>query len=365
VSGLPDYDRRVGDTVAIPLLTLVPGRLGGSETYVRELLRGLGRVGEHAYRVVLPPIARGRGESLPAVVAAEYRSSASTPGRLAAIGLATARPAPLRRYLAGADVVHFPLTIELPRTDAPTVVTLHDLQHLDLPDLFPRAERAFRSLFWHGSLRRADRVIAISEFTRERAVARLGLDPARVRVIPSGLDHERLRPGTAEREPFVLYPARRWRHKNHERLLQAFARVRRERPELRLVLTGGGAFSGLPAGVDWRGHVSTDELTGLMQRASALVFPSLYEGFGLPPLEAMACGCPVACSNAAALPEVVGDAARLFDPHDSQAIAAAILDVLRDPSPWVERGLARAARYSWAATARATDALYAELSTRW
>jgi glycosyltransferase involved in cell wall biosynthesis len=354
----------VGNTVAIPLLTLVPGRLGGSETYVRELLRGLGRVGEHEYRVVLPPIARDRGESLPAVVAAEYRSSASTPGRLVAIGRAEARPRPLRRYLAGAGVVHFPLTIELPRSGIPSVVTLHDVQHLDRPELFPRAERAFRSVFWHRSLRRAERVIAISEFTRDRAVARLGLDPERVRVIPLGLDHERLRPGTGEREPFLLYPARRWKHKNHERLFEAFALVRRERPELRLVLTGGGDFGNLPDGVEWNGHVGSDDLVRLLQRASALVFPSFYEGFGQPPLEAMACGCPVACSDAAALPEVVGDAARLFDARDPRAIADAVLDVLEHPAGWVERGLARARLFSWAATARATDAVYAELSTR-
>ena len=91
-----------------------------------------------------------------------------------------------------------------------------------------------------------------------------------------------------------------------------------------------------------------------MQRASALVFPSLYEGFGLPPLEAMACGCPVACSNAAALPETVGDAARLFDPRDPQAIADAVLEVLDEPAPWADRGLARAERFSWDETARLT-----------
>ncbi len=102
-------------------------------------------------------------------------------------------------------------------------------------------------------------------------------------------------------------------------------------------------------------------LVDLLQRASALVFPSLYEGFGLPPLEAMACGCPVACSNAAALPETVGDAARLFDPHDPRAIADAVLDVLADPDPWVERGSHARPRFSWAATARATEAVYREL----
>src|SRR5579884_1701297 len=350
----PHYDRRVAD-IAIGLLTLVPGRLGGSETYVSELLRALGRVGTHDYRVVLPPVAEDRGEKLPSVVAREYRVARTTPERLLAMGLASARPAPLRRHFRGATAVHFPLTIELPRTPLPKVVTLHDVQHLDLPELFPGAERAFRAVLWHRSLRRAD---------RERALATLGLDAARVRVVPLGVDHERLRPGDAQREPFLLYPARRWRHKNHERLFEAFVFLRRERPELRLVLTGGGDFRGLPDGIEARGHVGADELVGLLQRASALVFPSLYEGFGLPPLEAMACACPVACSNAGALPETVGDAARLFDPRDPQAIAAAVRDVLDDPAPWVARGLAHAARFSWDATARATDAVYAELSTR-
>jgi glycosyltransferase involved in cell wall biosynthesis len=347
--------------IAIPLLTLVPGRLGGSETYVCELLRGLGRVGGLSYRVVLPPVAPEGAEGLPAVVGHEYRRASSTPERLLAMGLATARPGRLRSHLDGASVVHFPLTIELPRTPLPKVVTLHDVQHLDLPGLFPRAERALRAALWHRSLRRAERVIAISEFVRGRAVANLGLDPERVRVVPLGLDHDVLHPSQVEREPFLLYPARPWRHKNHARLYEAFGAVRRERPDLRLVLTGGGDFGAVPEGVDVRGHVSQGELVSLLQRASALVFPSLYEGFGLPPLEAMACGCPVACSNAAALPETVGDAARLFDPTDPQAIADAVLEVLADPAPWIERGLARAERYAWDETARQTDAVYAEL----
>jgi len=357
---LRQYDRRVG-VIAIPLLTLVPGRLGGSETYVRELLRGLGRAGTHSYRVVLPPVAPDAAEELPAVVAREYRRASSTPERLVAMGLASARPARLAAHLSGADVVHFPLTIELPRTPLPKVVTLHDVQHLDLPELFPRRERALRVALWHRSLRRAGRVIAISEFVRERAVAKLGLDPKRVRIVPLGLDHDVLQPGAVEREPFVLYPARPWQHKNHARLYEAFALVRRERPELRLVLTGGGDFGAVPEGVEVRGHVSQAELVSLLQRASTLVFPSLYEGFGLPPLEAMACGCPVASSNAGALPETVGNAARLFDPRDAQAIAAAVNEVLDDPAPWVERGLRRAERYAWDETARLTDAVYTEL----
>lgn len=346
--------------IAIPLLTLVPGRLGGSETYVRELLAGLGRTGRHEYLAVLPPVAPDASAGLPSVVAREYRAARTIPQRLLAMGDAWARPARLRRHLAGATVVHYPLAIRLPTSRAPSVVTLHDLQHLDLPAMFPRSERLFRRVAWHPSIEGADRVIVISDFVRQRAVELLGLDESRLRVVPLGLDHARLRPG-GEREGFLLYPARRWPHKNHERLFEAFALLRRERPGLRLVLTGGGDFSDVPDGVEARGHLPFAEVVELLRRAAALVFPSLYEGFGLPPLEAMACGCPVACSNAAALPEVVGDAARLFDPHDPAAIAAAVRDVLDAPGEWAARGLARAADFSWDATAQATDDVYAEL----
>ncbi|MFL5927336.1 MAG: glycosyltransferase family 4 protein [Gaiellaceae bacterium] len=347
--------------IGISLLTLVPGELGGSETYVQGLLRGLGRVGTQRYKVLLPPAAPAASEGLPAEIATEYRLARTPVQRVVAMGAAAARPGPLRARLADSRAVHYPLTIRLPPLDRPSVVTLHDLQHLDLPHLFPASERRFRSVAWHRSARGAHRVIVISEFVRARAVDGLGLEAARVRVVPLGVDHDELRPGSGAREPFLLYPARRWPHKNHERLFEAFALLRRKRPELRLVLTGGGDFANVPPGVEARGRVPRAEIVSLMQRASALVFPSLYEGFGLPPIEAMACGCPVASSNAAALPETVGDAARLFDPHDPNAIADAVDEVLADPEPWARRGLERAAAFSWDETARATDAVYREL----
>jgi glycosyltransferase involved in cell wall biosynthesis len=205
-------------------------------------------------------------------------------------------------------------------------------------------------------------VIAISEHARETLIETYGLDPANVVAIPLGLDHDRLTPGEEPREPFLLYPANPWRHKNHARLYEAFALVRREHPELRLVLTGTGHAAELPVGVESRGRVSYDELVRLYRTAAALVFPSLYEGFGLPPLEAMACGCPVAVSNAASLPEVCGDAAEYFDPVSPGDMARAIQAVLDDPAPYVECGLARAQRFSWEATARAHEDVFRQLA---
>jgi glycosyltransferase involved in cell wall biosynthesis len=347
--------------VGISRLSLVPGAFGGSEFATRALLAALAHEGTLPYRVYLPPVAPDAAEGLPAEVVGEYRRARTLPERLLAMGLAAARPAPLRRRLAAADVVHYPLTIRIPPVDRPTVVTLHDLQHLDLPHLFRRGERLFRPVAWHRSVRSAQRVVVPSAFVRDRAVELLALEPEAIRVIPHGLDHARFSPGGGEREPFLLYPARPWPHKNHARLYEAFALVRRERPGLRLVLTGGGHDAPVPAGVELAGQVSLDELVSLYRRASALVFPSLYEGFGQPVVEAMACGCPVACSDIPPLAEVAGGAARTFAPGDPDAIAAAVLDVLADPEPYRRRGLERAAHFTWSAAAAAYESVYREL----
>jgi hypothetical protein len=130
--------------IGITLLTLVPGELGGSETATRGLLRGLAAVGTLDYCAYVPPVAPDAGEGLPTVVVTEYRRAHSIPERLLAMTLAGLRPGPLRRHLDGAEIVHYPLTIAIPPAQVPTVVTLYDVQHLDLPQMFPRAERAER-----------------------------------------------------------------------------------------------------------------------------------------------------------------------------------------------------------------------------
>jgi glycosyltransferase involved in cell wall biosynthesis len=337
--------------VALSLLTYVPGAVGGSETYVTELLRALPDAGGDI-SLLLNPAAEGAFPGVPATaVGPRGAGAAAKAGRLVASKL---RPGAFRRPLGDADVVHYPLTVPLPSAPGRWVTTLHDVQHLDLPQLFGYAMRWYRSHTYDRAAREADMVVVPSAFVRDRAVSALGLDPGRVAVIPHGVDHARFRPGSDARERFLLYPARSWPHKNHATLLDAFELLRRDEPELRLVLTGAGtaAFGGRP-GVEALGLVSGDELLSLYRRAACLVFPSRYEGFGLPPLEAMACGTPVAAARAASIPEVCGDAAILFDPADARAIAAGVREALGRAHELGLLGLAHAASFTWDRSAAA------------
>lgn len=351
------YDRPV--RVALSLLTLVPGVSGGSETYARGLARGLASRAQVDVTAIVPPIAPDAGEGLSTEVATEWGQASSSAARAWAVGRASARAGRFRRRFEGVDVVHYPLTVPVPRVEARRVVTLHDVQHLDLPRLFSPATRAYRRVTYDGAARAADLVIVPSDFVRERAIARLGLDPQRVRAIPLGVDHERFAPGSAPRDAFLLYPARPWPHKNHERLLEAFSLLRAGRPDLRLVLCGVGSerFAGRP-GVDALGAVPGPRLVDLLQRAACLVFPSLYEGFGSPPLEAMACGTPVAASTRGSIPEVCDGAAVLFDPEDPAAIAAGVEEALARTDELREAGRARAAEFTWERTAEAHEGAY-------
>ena len=346
--------------VGISLLTLVPGVSGGSETYARELVRALARVGRHEYRLYLPSIA-GAVEGPPGEVVREYHASRSTPGRLRAMAQASAFGGAVRRRFGAVDVLHFPLSVMIPPVSTPAVTTVLDVQHEELPEFFSRAERLYRRAVYGWTVRRSRIVVTISNHAKRAIVEHLGVPGERVRPIYFGIDHERFSPTDDPREEFLLYPAIGWPHKNHARLFEALAILRERRPGLELVLTG---YQGeTPDGVRSLGRVPREELIGLYRRAAAVVFPSLYEGFGQPPLEAMACGCPVACSNAASLPEVCGDAARMFDPRSVEEMVAAVEEVLADPRPWSAKGIAHAAGFTWEKAARAHDDVYAELAS--
>jgi glycosyltransferase involved in cell wall biosynthesis len=373
--------------IGFALLTLFPGRVGGAETYVQGLL-GEYAAGAHevvvlANRHVMAEYGRFEGERVRLCHVSSYRPGDGDASRLLAMTAAALRPATAARAVpAGLDLVHYAVTVPIPATAAPRVVTLHDVQHHDLPRLFSRAERAYRRWAYDGAARAADVVVTASEYSRERIVARLGIQAERVEAVHFGIDHDRFGPdpdpsdsaalaGYGLPERFAFYPANLWPHKNHERLLEALALL--EDGDLGLALTGQpyGRLDGLmrrarelrvERRVHHLGHVPQRVLPALYRRAAALVFPSLYEGFGAPPLEAMACGCPVAASDRASIPEVCGTAALLFDPDSAESIAEALAGVTAGEEVR-ERlrgaGLARARAFTWRASATRHAQIYA------
>lgn len=339
----------------LSLLTFVPGGMGGTESYVRALLKSFENMPEINVSTIVPRSAAGTGKPSSETVVKEIRGGGATLDRVRTVAEASMRGRSIRRAMHGSDVVHYPFTAVVPRPPrgTPHVQSLHDLQHLDLPEFFTAADKAYRHFVYEGAARRADLVITISEFAKAGIVDRLGIAEERVVVTPLGVDLQTYRPYDGPRENFVLYPARGWPHKNHRRLVEAMQLVRQEHPDMRLVLTGGAleSLEDLPEWVDRRGLVSSEELHELFRTASALAFPSLYEGFGLPPLEAMASGCPVAASNAGSIPEVVGDAGVLFDPMDPESIAHGILEAVRRGPELYEPGLERSRMFTWDACA--------------
>jgi glycosyltransferase involved in cell wall biosynthesis len=354
--------------VGISALTLIPGVVGGSETAYRAILRELPKYPDLAPRVFLPSLAADAHEGLPSQVICSYRASTSTPGRLYAMGSSLVAGGRIRRemQLDQLDVLHFPFSTMIPEvTSIPTVTTIHDMQHEALPNLFSRGELNYRRLVYRRAARKSTLVIAVSNHAAADIAEHLNVPRDRIRVVHQGVDLTRFTPASATREEFLLYPANPWAHKNHQRLFEAFSLIRAHRPDLRLVLTGSGHnASTAPDGVEVLGRVPIEQLVQLYRTASALVFPSLYEGFGIPIVEAFATGCPVAASNSSSIPEVCGDAAVLFDPTSAEAIAAGVEQLLADPAPYAERGLARAPLFSWQRCGEAHAAIYRELAQR-
>ena len=262
------------------------------------------------------------------------------------------------------DVVHGLANVApLAAPGVATVVTLLDLIPLNHPEAMTGRERLGWQMWSLTSARRADRVIAISEAARADMVATLGLP--RVDVTPLGvraLDHPR--EATANGPPMVLCVSQKRAHKNLAALVRAVVGL-----DATLVLPGSpGPYEdelrrladelGIADRVRFPGWLEPAQLEQLYRQAACFALPSLEEGFGLPVLEAMARGVPVCCSNASSLPEVVGDAGLLFDPHDVGDIRAAVARLLADPGDLGERGRRRAREFTWRRTAEATLASY-------
>lgn len=255
-----------------------------------------------------------------------------------------------------------------------TVVTVFDMTHEKFPDYFLARDRTSEAKY--AAVMRADQVICISANTQRDLIDIFGVAPEKTVVIHLGFTlTEQVASAIPlpESRPFLLYVGPRGGYKNFDALLNAYAASRVLRNNFSLVAFGGGRFSTAEAEriqafglTDTIRQMSGDDalLSMLYQQAAAFVYPSLYEGFGIPPLEAMGFDCPVVCSNTSSIPEVVGDAARLFDPEDIDALRVAIEDVadssdLRDDL--VRRGRERIKHFSWDRTAKETLDIYREL----
>jgi glycosyltransferase involved in cell wall biosynthesis len=383
--------------VAADLSQLAPGgENGGAARFVLDLLGALVPDDGLEWTLLVRPPASPLVEPLRAagarVVLLRPGGEAEEPRRLRR----TFRrlPGPLARVLPdgaslrrlGAEVLFSPLqSAAFHEPGLPHVAVAYDVQELHRPDFFSRAELRRRAAF-RADLARCTRVGAISGATRDDLVARAGLRPDRVSVIhPAGPSERRPLPAAALAARlaglglapggYALYPANFWPHKNHERLLRAVAASPLARdPTFRLVLCGAlddrrravealATDLGLGPRVLFLGYQPDEEMTALLQGARLLVFPSLFEGFGIPVVEAFRLGVPVACSDLPALREVAAEAAALFDPEREEALARAVASAWSDSAArarLVTAGAARAAAFpadvvapAWAALLRA------------
>lgn len=258
---------------------------------------------------------------------------------------------------------------------AKRVITVHDMIHEKFADTFSRWDRT-RQIKAH-AVRRADHVVCVSKNTRQDLIALLGIPKQKISVVYMGysLSTKKVAGKYVEKEkPFILYVGSRGGYKNFEGLLRAYGRSPLLKNGFSIVCFGGGGFSASELSLAESLHISQDSilhvsgtddiLAGLYASAAVFVCPSLYEGFGIPLLEAMSFGCPVLCANVSSLPEVVGDAAELFDPTDEAEMCAAIERVVSTPERaqlLVDRGYERIKQFSWEKCARDTLNVYEKL----
>lgn len=278
-------------------------------------------------------------------------------GRLASVRRdALWYPFRLGHLSAELDVLHC-TTFRAPVSPrAPLVVTVHDLGVLRHPDAFPRWHRLTGSLALRGGVRAADAIVAVSAFTRDELVALLDVPVERIRVVPNGVDPVFTVEGPTVEGDYVLAVGTLEPRKNLGGAVEA-ARI----AGVELRVAGAAGWGGVAA-EGWVGEPSDDELAALLRGARCLVYPSLYEGFGLPVLEAMACGTPVVTSRGGATEEVAGGAAVLVDPRDPVSIATGIEEALRRRESLAETGLARAAMFTWRRAADLVEDLWRELA---
>jgi glycosyltransferase involved in cell wall biosynthesis len=366
--------------LGLDLLFLIPGESGGRETYARELIGAMlaEQPGLEATAFVNREadgrFARDLGQAMSVVrlpVSARHPAQWSL-GELVSLPLAGAR--------AQVDVMHSLANFGPAGGPFRRVLTVHDLQYRAVPELLSPVRRAGTAVQVALATRQAHRIIAVSAFARDELVRELSIAPGRIDVIPNGFGTPRGVTPVSERDlregyglgqgPVVLAVGTNLPHKNLPRLLEALGLIdQAERPVL--VLAGGAteapelaaqaAQAGVGADVRRLGYQPPEVLEGLYRLATCLVVPTLYEGFGLPVLEAMARDLPVICSDIPALREVAGDAALYFSPTRPAEMAAVLQRLLGSPElahRLAEAGRAQVARFSWSRAAQDTLSVY-------
>jgi glycosyltransferase involved in cell wall biosynthesis len=345
-----------------PLVVLDADVLGrrrtGDETYVAALLAELAKL-DHGLR--LAAVTR-RPELVP-----EGVEPVQLRARSQIVRMSVRLPRLLRRLAP--RLAHFQHVVP-PGCRFPAVVTIHDLSFERHPEVTSRRDRLIFRTMVPRSVHRAARVLAVSEWTKRDIVEHYGVSEGSVVVTPNGVDSI-FAPGGARADgaPYALFVGTLQPRKDPLAALEALALVP---GDLRLVLVGPDKGSGtearqaasrlgLNARVEFAGHVEKRRLAELYRSAACLVFPSRYEGFGLPVVEAMASGTPVVAAAGGSVPEVAGDAAVLVEPGDPVALAGGIERALADRERLVRAGLERATQFSWAETARRTLDVYREL----
>jgi glycosyltransferase involved in cell wall biosynthesis len=364
--------------VGVNLLWMVSGAVGGSETYLTRLLSGLAeRPSELDYTIFAPPQFADAHPELAKTFKTAYApvSGSWKSFRVAGENSWLAAQCRIRKI----DLVHHAGgVIPVVRTARP-VLTIHDLQYLYYPEYFTRTKLTYLKRMVPRSAEIARLVLTPSEFTRRTVIERLNIDPSIVLVVPHGISPRERRETTAGirdkfdiRGPFFVYPAITYRHKNHLVLIEAFAKLLDTHPETMLVLTGARGTvepsiaaevkaRGIEAHVTRLGYVPSADLDALYHEAIAMTFPSRFEGFGAPVLEAMSRGCPVIAADSTAVPEVVGDAGILLSPDNSDEWSRAMAEMIEESETrarYAKAGLERSKEFTWTASAEILESAY-------
>lgn len=377
-------------SVAVPKVLLDAGPIAhqsaGLGRYATELAQGVWTT--QADRIALRlHYNRHSQHTLPACFDSVPQHSTAMgqyPWRLSVLASQMAGLKLYERMLPATDIYHATEHL-LPCLSRRTVLTVHDLIFRHLPETHTWKNRAFLNTAMPIFTRRADAIIAVSAQTKRDLEAMYRVPSEKITVIPEGIDPEVFRPIPADDAtimelkarfgPFLLMVGTLEPRKNHAAALRTLVRLRALGHEPHLVIVGGAGWKFTPvhalveelnldAQVTFTGYVPDETLPAYYSGAQALLQPSLYEGFGFPVLESMACGTPVIASDRSSLPELAGDCALLIDPDDVEAFAQAILSLGQNPTlrrGLVEAGLQRARRFTWAETSRRTTDLYLSL----